>query len=49
MDVSGNEHSFWPLIGDLATDPNTQIAAIMMRIEFQPFGVVERLWPVPSA
>jgi len=48
LDVSGNEHSFWPLIGDLAGDPNTQVAAIIMRIELKPFGIVERIWPVPS-
>lgn len=48
LDVSGNEHSFWPLIGDLATDPNMRIAAILMRIELKPFGIVERIWPVPG-
>ena len=48
LDVSGNEHSFWPLIGDLASDPNMRIAAILMRIELKPFGIVERIWPVPG-
>ena len=48
LDVSGGEHSFWPLIGDLAADPNSQVAAIMMRIEIKPFGLVERIWPVPG-
>ncbi|MCZ6711738.1 MAG: type II secretion system minor pseudopilin GspJ [Gammaproteobacteria bacterium] len=48
LDVSGNEHSFWPLLGDYATDPNTALAGIIMRLEIEPFGVVERVWAVPS-
>ncbi len=48
IDVSGNEHSFWPLLGDYATDPNTALAGIIMRLEIEPFGVVERVWSVPS-
>ena len=48
LDVSGNEHSFWPLAGDSQTDPDNRLAAILMRIELAPFGIVERLWPVPS-
>jgi general secretion pathway protein J len=47
VDVSGNEHSFWPLPPDLAQDPNTELAGIIMRIDLEPFGAVERLWPVP--
>ena len=48
LDVSGNEHSFWPLLGDYATDPNTALAGIILRLEIEPFGVVERVWTVPS-
>lgn len=48
LDVSGNEHSFWPLLGDYATDPDTALAGIIMRLEIEPFGVVERVWAVPS-
>lgn len=46
LDVSGNEHSFWPLDGDLRLDPATRLAGIVLRIDVAPFGVVERLWPV---
>jgi general secretion pathway protein J len=46
LDVSGNEHSFWPLEGDLRVDPNAALAGIVLRIDIRPFGVVERLWPV---
>lgn len=48
MDVSGNEHSFWPLLGDSAQDPNAALAGVIMRVESEPFGAVERLWTVPS-
>jgi len=48
MDASGNEHSFWPPAGDYRNDPNLQLAAIVLRLDAQPFGVVERIWPVPS-
>jgi general secretion pathway protein J len=48
LDISGNEHSFWPLADSSQTDPNNRLAAIMLRIDLPPFGVVERLWPVPS-
>ncbi|MCZ6710190.1 MAG: type II secretion system minor pseudopilin GspJ [Gammaproteobacteria bacterium] len=48
VDVSGNEHSFWPLLGEFADDPDTQLGAIVMRIDIAPFGVVERLWAVAS-
>ena len=48
LDVSGNEHSFWPPAGDFRNDPNLALAAIVMRIDVQPFGVVERVWPVPD-
>lgn len=48
LDVSGNEHSFWPLDGGMRADPNLHIAGIVMRIDIEPFGVVERLWPVAA-
>ena len=47
LDASGNEHSFWPLAGDLASNPANALVAIVMRIEAAPFGAVERIWPVP--
>lgn len=46
VDVSGNEHSFWPLAGGPAGDPQTRLAGIILRIDIEPFGAVERLWPV---
>lgn len=48
IDVSGNEHSFWPLDGDLGLDPSARLAGILLRIDVRPFGAVERLWPVPA-
>jgi general secretion pathway protein J len=48
VDVSGNEHSFWPLLGNFESDPDTRLGAIVMRIDLPPFGIVERLWSVAS-
>ncbi len=48
LDVSGNEHSFWPPAGDFRNDPNLQLAAVILRIDAAPFGVIERIWPVPN-
>jgi general secretion pathway protein J len=48
VDRSGNEHSFWPPAGDFRNDPNLQLAAIVLRIDAAPFGVIERVWPVPN-
>ncbi|MCZ6655812.1 MAG: type II secretion system minor pseudopilin GspJ [Gammaproteobacteria bacterium] len=48
LDAAGNEHTFWPLLGAFADDPNTRLVALIMRVEAAPFGIVERLWPVPS-
>lgn len=39
---------FWPLPGRDATDPQTALAGIIMRIELEPYGVIERVWEVPS-
>jgi len=48
LDLSGNEYSFWPPAGDYQNDPGLQLGAIVMRLDAAPFGVVERIWPVPS-
>ena len=47
VDVSGNEHAFWPLGGDLDTDPSAKLAAIQIRFTVAPFGEITRLWDVP--
>ncbi len=46
LDTQGEEHKFWPpqLQGGQAADP----AAIILRFEIAPFGVVERIWQVPN-
>jgi general secretion pathway protein J len=50
IDTAGNEHTFWPQeAGETSLDPNLRLAAVLMRIEVQPFGLVERLWPIPGA
>ncbi|MCB1686767.1 MAG: type II secretion system minor pseudopilin GspJ [Pseudomonadales bacterium] len=48
LDMSGNEHSFWPLLGDFRSDPNLRLAGIILRLEVAPFGAIERLWTVPE-
>ena len=48
LDVSGNEHSFWPLVGDQGIDPETAIVGIQMRIDVAPFGEITRVWDVPA-
>ena len=48
IDVSGNEHSTWPPIGDEAADPATAIAGIKVALTFAPFGEVVRLWDLPQ-
>jgi type II secretion system protein J len=49
LDVSGNEHSFWPVAtGGAPQSPDTQLAGIVVRLDIEPFGSVERLWPVPA-
>jgi general secretion pathway protein J len=49
IDRNGNEHSFWPEeTGGAPLDPGQRLAGIVMRIELPPFGLVERLWPVPG-
>ncbi len=48
LDGSGNEHTFWPQAGVSNQDPATALVGIIMRIELAPYGVVERIWEVPS-
>jgi general secretion pathway protein J len=49
LDVSGNEHSFWPLAqGGAPPSPDTQLAGVVLRLDIAPFGTVERVWPVPT-
>ena len=48
LDVSGNEHSYWPVPGVDVNDPQLALAGVILRIEMVPFGVVERVWEVPS-
>lgn len=47
VDVSGNEHAFWPLGGDLDGDPASRLVAIQVRLTVAPFGEITRLWDVP--
>jgi general secretion pathway protein J len=49
LDRGGSEHSFWPREdGGSPLDPSQRVAGIVMRIELPPFGLVERVWPVPG-
>ena len=48
LDGSGNEHTFWPQGAANQQDPALALVGIIMRIEIQPYGVVERVWEVPS-
>ena len=41
LDANGEEHSFWP--NELG---GASLVAIIMRLECEPFGIVERIWPV---
>lgn len=45
LDANGEEHSFWPLPagGNAGSAP---LAAVVMRLDCAPFGVVERIWLV---
>ncbi len=46
LDSSGQEHTYWPLLGTEAETAGRRLAAIVMRLDTEPFGVVERVWPV---
>jgi len=48
VDVSGNEHSFWPLAGSRDDNAANELAGVLLRIDTEPYGEVERLWEVPS-
>ena len=48
LDASGTEHTYWPLLGEQPGTDERRLAAIIMRLESKPFGVVERIWPVPG-
>jgi general secretion pathway protein J len=47
VDASGNEHTFWPQPASTG-DPSLALVGVIMRIEIVPYGVVERIWEVPS-
>ena len=47
VDISGNEHSFWPLAESLRDNPDVALAGIVLRADLEPFGVIERIWAVP--
>jgi len=48
LDVSGNEHGFWPLIGDLTSEPDMRIAGLKVSLELAPYGEIVRLWDLPQ-
>jgi len=48
VDASGNEHSFWPLAGSRNDNAANELAGVLLRIDTDPYGEVERLWEVPS-
>lgn len=48
LDASGNEHAYWPLVGDQTTDPTLQLAGIEIRFDVTPFGEVTRVWDLPQ-
>ena len=48
VDVSGNEHGFWPLVGDLGLDPATRPAGVKLSVELAPYGEIVRVWDVPQ-
>ncbi len=45
LDANGDEHAFWPTAEDAETNP--PLAGIILRLDCSPFGVLERIWPVP--
>ena len=46
LDTTGQEHTYWPLLEEEANVPGRTLAAIVMRLELGPFGIVERIWPI---
>ncbi|MCZ6890421.1 MAG: hypothetical protein O7H39_18175, partial [Gammaproteobacteria bacterium] len=52
VDAAGNEHSFWPLLGELADveqNPDGRLVAIKVHMAVDPYGELTRLWVVPFA
>ncbi len=47
IDASGNEHAYWPLVGDSGSDPATKLAGVQVRMTVKPFGEITRVWDVP--
>ena len=47
IDVSGDQHAYWPQTDEFAADPERELAAIVVRVAVAPFGEIERLWSVP--
>ena len=48
LDAAGNEHTYWPQPGVDATDPDRRLVGLILRIDIAPYGVIERIWEVPS-
>ena len=46
LDANGEQHGFWPLRPGEENAAGDALAAIVMRLECAPFGLVERIWPV---
>ena len=47
LSADGEEHSFWPLRrGSEGDEGSPPLAAVMMRLDCRPFGLVERIWLV---
>ncbi len=49
LGVNGEEHHFWPLRDNAPESQEWRLAAVIMRLECEPFGVVERIWLVAGA
>jgi len=50
IDNIGNQHDHWPLDEDELNDMSDDfigLVAILMRVEIEPFGFIERLWQIP--
>ena len=52
VDQLGNEHRQWPLDpeANVVTEEGEALylAAILVRAEIAPYGMIERIWQVPS-
>ena len=46
LDESGNEYPFWPNPG--LSGPGLNLVGVLVRLDVEPFGVIERIWEVPS-